>query len=250
MYAAELKKVFEVQRKISDIHPILKRTYPIVVVKGDELWIFEPDESQQTYKLAKTAKSKTPLPEGIRAAFPVEEYDYKMACVVSDDVFESLRGYALIFHEFVHCYQFECCELELKKSLEVFLEEQAKGNYSWELNYPFPYEKGEFQRAYAEFLSALERGDAEGVKKSRRELREHLTKKEYEYMVWQEWKEGLARFIENRILRRLGLPENHYGLEKPWDRTLFYEGGARFIEFLTGGSPTDLRGLFKSMMEF
>ncbi|WP_054840189.1 hypothetical protein [Thermococcus sp. JCM 11816] len=159
MYAAELKKVFEVQREISDIHPILKKVYPIVVVKGDELWIFEPDESKQTYNLVKTAKSKTPpLPEGIRAAFPVEEYDYKMACVVSDDVFESLRGYVSIFHEFVHCYQFECCELELKKSLEVFLEEQAKGNYSWELNYPFPYEKGGSSKGPTPNFSRLSKG--------------------------------------------------------------------------------------------
>lgn len=30
-----------------------------------------------------------------------------MACVVTADVFSTMDGYVEIFHEFVHCYQFE-----------------------------------------------------------------------------------------------------------------------------------------------
>jgi len=55
---------------------------------------------------------------------------------------------------------------------------------------------------------------------------------DYEYMVWQEWKEGFARFIENRIRRKLDLSENHDGREEPFDRVVFYEGGAGFLELL------------------
>lgn len=144
MYVVELKKVFEVQREILDIYLILKKVYLIVVVKGDELWIFELDEFKQIYNFVKIVKFKIFLLEGIRVVFFVEEYDYKMVCVVFDDVFEFLRGYVLIFYEFVYCYQFGCCEFEFKKLFEVFLEEQVKGNYFWELNYLFFYEKGEF----------------------------------------------------------------------------------------------------------
>jgi hypothetical protein len=51
-------------------------------------------------------------------------------------------------------------------------------------------------------------------------------------MIWQEWKEGFARFIENQINGRLNLPENHGGKEKPFNRVVFYEGGAHYIKLL------------------
>jgi hypothetical protein len=38
-----------------------------------------------------------------------------MACVVTGEVFDSLEGIVTIFHEFVHCQQFETCERELKQ---------------------------------------------------------------------------------------------------------------------------------------
>ncbi len=72
-------------------------------------------------------------------------------------------------------------------------------------------------------------------------------------MVWQEWKEGVARFIENLISRRLGFRENHYGAEKPFSRVSFYEGGARFIGFLSRDNKNllvDIEGLFNRMMNY
>ena len=47
-----------------------------------------------------------PVPEGVRAAFPLECLDDRCACVVTPDAFESAEGLATIFHEFVHCRQY------------------------------------------------------------------------------------------------------------------------------------------------
>lgn len=47
-----------------------------------------------------------------------------------------------------------------------------------------------------------------------------------------QWKEGFARLIENRIRKKLELTENHGGIEQPFNRVTFYEGGARYISVL------------------
>jgi hypothetical protein len=70
-------------------------------------------------------------------------------------------------------------------------------------------------------------------------------------MVWQEWKEGFARFVENTIRRRLGMEENHYGVEEPFHRVTFYEGGSKFIGFLGKQEPgllVDIENLFSKML--
>lgn len=36
-------------------------------------------------------------------------------------------------------------------------------------------------------------------------MKDTLTTPDYEYMVWEEWKEGFARLIENRIRNNLEL---------------------------------------------
>ncbi len=39
---------------------------------------------------------------------------------------------------------------------------------------------------------------------------------------WKSWrKEGFARYIENKIRRKLELPENHYGADEPFNRIVF-----------------------------
>ena len=42
-------------------------------------------------------------------------------------------------------------------------------------------------------------------------------------MIWQIWKEGFARFIENKILRMNKIPENNVGSDfESSNRTSFY----------------------------
>jgi len=249
-YDTDLQKVFEIRAKISDIHSFFHRLFPIAVVEDDSFLVFDLDSSGERYTLAKKAPSPLPIPTGIRAAFPLECYGNRAACVVSGDVFESLEGYVTIFHEFMHCHQWATCEQGLKEKLTVAQEALSRQDYSWEINYPFPYTNRRFTKTYSLFLQALAEKDSGAIAKSRRRLQRILPQPDYEYLVWQEWKEGFARFIENRIRRRLALPENHYGQETPFHRITFYEGGAGYIEYLTGQHPelaTNPEALFYKM---
>ena len=111
---------------------------------------------------------------------------------------------------------------------------------------PFPIQGKKFTETYALFLIALKEDKTENILKYRSQL-----KHDFEYMIWREWKEGCARFIENKIRRKLNLKENHYGKDKPFSRGSFYEGGAGFIEFLGHQEPElliDIEGLFNKML--
>jgi len=243
-YNSKLQKIFEVQNKIKDIHPFLEKVFPIAIVEDNHFHIFDTDSSGKKYIFVKEALAPMLVPKGVRAAFPLECYDNKITCVISDDVFESLKGYALIFHEFIHCSQWEICEPKLKQRLEI------AQDHMWELNYPFPYNK--YAEIYSLFLKSLEKSNSNNISKYRSELKRILSKDDFEYMVWQEWKEGFARFIENQIRRRLGIRENHRGKDEPFNRVTFYEGGARFIAFLGKQEPgllTDIETLFYKMVK-
>ncbi len=250
-YKSSLQKIFEIQNKIEDIHPFLKKTFPIAIVENNYFFVYDTDSSKKKYVLVKKAPTEIPLPRGVRAAFPLESYEGKAACVVSGEIFESIEGYVTIFHEFMHCYQWENCEQKLKGKLEIARKAMEKKDFMWELNHPFPYEEKKFSETYSLFLNALEENNSENILKYHCELKQILSKADFEYMIWQEWKEGFARFIENKIRRKLDLKENHYGKEKPFSRASFYEGGARFIEFLGNQDPellVDIEKLFNKML--
>lgn len=251
-YGESLQKIFEIQKKIERIHPFLKKLYPVAIVKEDIFYVFDLDPSGKRYVLAKLAKPAIIVPAGIRAAFPLDFYDNKMACVVTGDVFDNLFGYVMIFHEFVHCAETDCCEYKLKSGLGVAQRAQASGDFMWELNHPFPYEDSDFSEIYAIFLEAAAKGDANTVFRCRTFLKEVLNTPDYEYMVWQEWKEGFARLIENRIRNRLELEENHAGIEQAFNRVTFYEGGALYISVLFDKDKSlekDIEALFHKMLQ-
>jgi hypothetical protein len=246
-----LQKIFDLQKKIEGIHPFLKKLYPVAIVEGDLFYVFDLDASRKHYVLAKLAKPAMIVPKGIRAAFPLDFYDNKMACVVSGDVFDDLSGYVLIFHEFVHCAQTDCCEHTLKSGLSVAQQAQAANDYMWELNHPFPYEDSDFSEIYEIFLEAAAERDVDTVSRCRAFLKETLNNPDYEYMVWEEWKEGFARLVENRIRKKLELEENHAGIKKPYNRVAFYEGGARYISVLFEEDKSlekDIEELFLRML--
>jgi hypothetical protein len=166
-------------------------------------------------------------------------------------VFDTQTGYVTILHEFVHCYQFETCEQDLKMSLDVARKAKEEGDFMWEIEYPFPYEALEFMRSYQQFLNALEARDVAGITEARQHLETYLGRHDYEYMVWQEWKEGFARWVENQVKRQLKFKENKKGLEQPFSRVVFYAGGEALINYLIDQSEKaqpDLRELFRKMM--
>jgi hypothetical protein len=249
-YAQSLGEVFSIREKIKHIHPLLENLHPVAVAEGEDLIIFKPDEIRKVYGLAFRTPSPMPIPKGIRAAFPLEVLGNKPACVVSGEVFDSLEGYVLIFHEFVHCHQFLSCEPRLKERLSVYRRAMEKKDFMWELQHPFPYTDPAFVRTYRRLLQGLDSGDEAAVLECRSELRRILPEVDYEYMVWQEWKEGLARYIENRIRVHLGLAENNSGLEGLFSRVSFYAGGEKMIRFLAARGanvPGDIEKTFEAI---
>lgn len=244
-YHNDLQKIFKVQNKIKDVHPFLGKVFPIAIAENGKFFVFDADLSGKRYIFVKKALTPMPVPKGVRAAFPLECYEDKVACVISGEIFESLEGYVTIFHEFMHCHQWEICEPKLKQELGVTQKAMANIDYMWELNYSFPYNNIKFTKTYSLFLKVLGESNADEVFKYRNQLKQILSKGEFEYMVWQEWKEGFARFIENQIRRRLSLKENHHGIEKSFYRISFYEGGSRYIEFLSKRGPELLKDIEK-----
>jgi hypothetical protein len=249
-YAESLRKVFQLREKIKPIHPLLENLHPVAIAEGENLLIFKPDESRKAYAFEVRTPAPVPISKGIRAAFPLEALAGKPACVVSGEVFDSLEGYVTIFHEFVHCHQFLTCEPRLKERLTVYRRAMEKKDFRWELQHPFPYADPFVGRTYERLLQALDSGDEAAVLESRGELRRVLPEVDYEYMVWQEWKEGLARYIENRIRVLLGLAQNLGGRQGELSRIIFYVGGEGIIQFLAGRDgniPSDIEKTFEAI---
>lgn len=228
-YTSHLQKVFEIQAQIETVHPLLAHVFPIAIVENDQFLIFDVGPSGKRYTFTKQAPTPMPIPQGVRAAFPLECYGNKPACIVTADVFDTLDGYVTLFHEFVHCYQYQTGEDTLKATLSVARQAQAANDFMWEINYTFPYTAPDFVETYTAFVEAAARQQHDLIRDCRARLRAILRVEDFEYMIWQEWKEGFARYIENRIQQRLGLAENHGGAEPPFSRVAFYEGGARLI---------------------
>jgi hypothetical protein len=249
-YGTALQEVLAFQKRMAHIHPVLEEPFPIALVERDDFHVFDVDASGQRYRFVKRAPTGMPIPQGVRAAFPIECYDGRLACVVTGDVFDTLEGYVTVMHEFVHCYQGETCESSLKDTLSIARKAKAEGDYMWELNYTFPYDDPQFAETYVAFLAALQGSHDDAVLAARDRLAAMLDRGGREYLTWQEWKEGFARYVENCIKRQVGLEENHGGSELPLNRVSFYEGGSRYIAFLGERDPLlprDLEALFHHM---
>jgi hypothetical protein len=247
---ASLEKIITMQREIYGIHPCLEQLYPIAISAGTELVIFDTDSTGERYHMVTRIPSPAPLPAKLRAAFPLEGYGNRIACVVTPDVFDTMEGYVTIFHEFVHCYQYHGCEQELRRTLQIAHEAESRNDYMWELDYPFPYPDNGFSTRYIALFAALEGKQHDEIRHCRADLKVWLDHGAFEYMVWQEWKEGFARFVENRIQRYLKLPLNNGGSKLPFKRNVFYAGGAKYTQFITDTQPSvagDLRRLFEIM---
>jgi hypothetical protein len=191
------------------------------------------------------------MQKGIRASFPLSCYGNKPTCVVSPEVFDSKEGYATVFHEFVHCAQALSCENALKQTLHVARAAFAAKDYSWEINHAFPYSDPVFAESYFRLLVALRDRNPDDIVGAVRDLKRRLKGDDYEYMVWVEWKEGLARYFENRIRALYALEPNTGGSEQPYNRVCFYNGGEGLIAYLAnrkGGSFPTAAELFPEMM--
>jgi hypothetical protein len=116
----------------------------------------------------------------------------------------------------------------------VFIEKQEmeKNYYSWEINFLFPYNSEYFINKTMELSDSFINSGYENVVNYHRDIKTYLQEIEYEYMIWQEWKEGFARYVENLIRKELELQLNTNVLKQPFDRVHFYEIGNKYIEIL------------------
>jgi hypothetical protein len=240
-HEAKLHNLFPLQAKLQHLHPLLHTLYPVVIAEDAEMLVYEPRGSR--YALAGAFPSPMPIPRGVRAAFPLEEFDNRMACVVTEEVFDSLDGFVTIFHEFVHCYQYETCEPAIKSQLAIAQKAQVEHDHMWEINAPFPYGNQGFIDAYTRLGQALGRHDLPAVIETRTNLHDLLAPMDYEYMLWQEWKEGFARWMENRMQEALNLSLNLGGGHEPFTRVSFYARGAGLIALLAEDDPAVVNNL-------
>lgn len=250
-YLTDFNQLIELHNKTNAIHPALAKLYPVALADEEALSIYDFDPQADCYQFIKRCPLPMPIPLGVRAAFQIEAYGGRISCVVTPDIFTTREGFITILHEFVHCYQYETCEQALKIGLDVAQKAHEVGDFMWEIDHPFPYNSTNFIEGYYYFLQALEDGDSIKVLQARHVLKTYLGVHDFEYMVWQEWKEGFARWVENKIKYQLGVPENTGGLSQPYSRVLFYAGGERYIRFLEGEDRSmvlDLPKLFHSMM--
>ena len=249
-YAAPLAKLFELRERFAPLHPALEKVYPVAVVENKTFHIFEPSLKDGSYRQVAAAPDTFDIPVGVRAAMPLAFWGNRMACVVTGEVFDEPAGAVIIFHEFVHCAEWDCCEQKLKEGLAIFQDAMKRQDYMWELQFPFRYANPAFIKAYRALLEAWDAGDDTASARERGALRDALTPAEWEYLTWQEWKEGLARHLENRMRSLLGLAENVNGGGPLFDRVTFYRGGDKLIRALERSRPGishDLEGLFRAI---
>lgn len=202
------------------------------------------------YQLIKSCDKPDNFPEDILAALPLKENDFKVTCVLGKKAIQGLEGMVFILHEFVHCYQYNTIELELKNKLKINRYYMEKKEYDWELSHPFPYDDEAIKNLYFDFIESASSGRYHRVPILRRRLKEILREMDYEYMVWEEWKEGFARYIENLIREKVGLKINSYTSGIAFNRLAFYAGGEALIKYLINIDPSleiDLSRLFERM---
>jgi hypothetical protein len=250
---SSLTVLVNIQTRIQDIHPCLKDCYSVAFPYNDSLLIFDYDSTISSYKFIKETAQPFPLPEGIQASFPLSVYDNKPTCIITPKIFSTTAGYATVMHEFIHCCQYNTVEPGIKKTLEINKIAMENKDYSWEIDHPFPYNDSVFINFYDNYKQALEENDIGKAKIFRARLKEHLDKIDFEYMLWEEWKEGLARYVENKINKRLNIDPNNYGKNKPYNRVCFYYSGELLITRLTEADPelpSDMKSFFEKIRDF
>lgn len=219
-------------------HPVLGTRPPVAVSHQNQLYIFDTDSASTAYHFIRTVPPPFQLPEAIRASFPLASYGNRTTSIVTADIFNTRAGYATLLHEFVHCYQANTVESDLKNPLTVYQQAMKEKHYTWELDYDFPYSDSMFVALYSRWVQALAAGDVEAQRTSRRRLRAQLSKASYEYLVWEEWKEGFARYIENLARKQWGLPSHPAEPAAPYNRVSLYASGSLYIQSLIRTEPT------------
>jgi hypothetical protein len=237
-----IKKIHKLHEKIRHLDESLKELHPIAVVDNNTFFVFDINEYEKQYKFIMEYLSPWELPEEVLAAFPLDFYQNKSTAIISASKLEDPNNYAFVFHEFVHCFVWNKCELSIRKELKIEKQQREANNMIWEMNYQFPYEDDIFINMTTEL---------DDISSYHKEMKKYLNETDFEYMIWQEWKEGFARYVENLVREELKMEKNSNALNPPFDRVCFYEIGSRHIKALIENDKTlndDMGKLFYRMM--
>jgi hypothetical protein len=200
--------IIKMHDNVKNIHVSLEKLYTITVINDGYFFVFDINETGNKYEFKLKAKTPMPISGDILAAFSLDFYHMKPSAVISKNILENQNNNIFIFHEFVHCFQMENGEFDIRKELLIEKQEMAKNNYSWEINFPFPYNNEYFINKTMELSGYFINNSYENVVNYHRDMKAYLREVEFEYMIWQEWKEGFARYVENLIRKELGLQLN------------------------------------------
>ena len=247
-----LAKIHELHKQLKDIDVSLLKLYPVTIVEDDTFFVFDLDVTGEKYEFKLEYPTPIQIPKRVLAAFSLDFYNMKSSAIVSEEVFDTIQGYVFIFHEFVHCFQSENYEEEIRVSLEIERKSKEENNYMWEITHPFPYENPIFIEKVTEVENYFNTKDYKGVLNYHKQMRGCLSNIDFEYMIWQEWKEGYARYIENIIRARLGIAINTNKLQAPFDRVCFYEIGSKYIDLLVNGNAnlkSNIKDLYYRMVD-
>ena len=101
----------------------------------------------------------------------------------------------------------------------------------WELNHPFPYQDKTFIKETLKLETYFLLNNYSNVIGYYQKMKKYLNEIDYEYMIWQQWKEGFARYIETLIREEFSISTNT-SIIKPFNRECFYTLGSEYIRLL------------------
>ena len=244
----KLSKIVQMHSSIVNIDNSLNKLYPITIVENNTFYVFDYEKPNNKYKyIMEQSLPNISIPSDIMACFPLDFYDMKASAVISTSALDNIVGNTLIFHEFVHCYQYENYENDIKNTLQLHMQNMKIDNYMWEINYAFPYDDIYFINKVEELNTHYMTNDTKNIKLFYKAMKDYLKQEDYEYMIWQEWKEGYARYVENKIRTHYNLDISKNEIVEPFDRVPFYELGSRHIDLIINTlniSQLDMKKLF------
>ena len=249
-----MKKIIQLHKDIKHLDKSLIVLHPIAVVRDNIFYVFDIDEYGENYQfiLEKENPVPMPIPEDVLAAFPLDFYENKSVAVIGENILNVPNNYVFLFHEFVHCYVGDNYEASIRKNLTIEKQQREANNMMWELNYQFPYDDDVFIEMTVKLNNASDDVKYETYINYHKAMKSYLSVTDFEYMVWQEWKEGFARYVENLIREKIGMEKNRNVLSQPFDRVTFYEIGSSYIDLLLKQDSElkeDVEKLFYKMLQ-
>lgn len=211
-------------------HGIVAALHPIAVASGRVLTVYDGAHLSD-FREVERVEFSFEIPDATQAAFPLEQYNNRCVAVLGCGVVSTQDDMVTLIHEFVHCDQWESCEPTLRAELTIEQHYRSQANSMWEINHPFPYDNCEVQNAFSGYKKALSEGDRAGAMRMKQKIHDSVSTMDFEYLLWQEWKEGYARYCENRLRKLLSMPEAR-SPEHVFDRVSLYASGELLITLL------------------